>query len=119
MTELEATLHSLETQLLQTSIRKNAAQVAALLTDDFVEFGSSGRVWTKHDIVEALQDEALTERSLSEFRVEQLAAGVALVTYRVERRELSETVRTLRSSVWVFRGARWRMRFHQGTFATP
>jgi glyoxylase I family protein len=104
-------LEALELQLLQTAVRNQAARVDELLADDFVEFGASGRVWTKAAIIAALQDEPPTERRMSEFQAHPLAAGVVLVTYRVER----EGTSTLRSSVWVREGDRWRMRFHQGT----
>jgi hypothetical protein len=42
-------LRSLEEQLLQSDIRRSAAKVGDLLADDFVEFGSSGRVFSKSD----------------------------------------------------------------------
>jgi hypothetical protein len=37
-----ATLRRLEEQLLDASVRASADQVAALIAEDFVEFGSSG-----------------------------------------------------------------------------
>jgi hypothetical protein len=46
-----------------------------------------------------------------------LTADVALVTYRVVRRDRTEesTAASLRSSVWRHHGGRWQMVFHQGT----
>lgn len=113
MTDLETSLFALETELLEPSVRNQPARVDALLADDFFEFGSSGRVWTKPVIIERLRDEAPIARRVSDFEAKLLAPDVALVTYRVERVE--DGSMTLRSSVWVREGANWRMRFHQGT----
>lgn len=117
MTELTTTLRALELQLLTTAVRNRADAVDALLADDFLEYGSSGRVWTKAAVIADLRDEPPIERRLSDFVATALAPGVALVTYRVERlgAPAGTAARTLRSSIWVHDGARWRMRFHQGT----
>lgn len=114
MTDLASTLLALERQLLEAPTRHDAARVAALLSDAFVEFGSSGRVWTKPAILEALQAEPPTDRRLLDFQATPLGPDVALVTYRVERAE-TPPVATLRSSLWVREDGQWRMRFHQGT----
>lgn len=113
MTDLETTLFALETELLEPSVRNQPARVDALLADDFFEFGSSGRVWTKPVIIERLAGEAPILRRVSDFAATLLAPDVALVTYRVERLDDGST--TLRSSLWAREGNRWRMRFHQGT----
>jgi hypothetical protein len=85
-----ATLRRLEEQLLDGSVRASADQVAALIAEDFVEFGSSGGVYDKAQVVTALPEEHLegppVERAAHDFRVRMLAEGVALVTYRSVRR---------------------------------
>ena len=45
-------LRSLEEQLLQPEIRRSAAKVGDLLADEFVEFGSSGRAFSKSETIE-------------------------------------------------------------------
>jgi len=47
-------LQALEELLLQPGTRRNAEQVAGLLSDDFVEFGSSGAVFDKTSIFQRL-----------------------------------------------------------------
>ncbi|HEY3243070.1 MAG TPA: DUF4440 domain-containing protein [Phycisphaerae bacterium] len=91
--------------------------MAALLADDFVEIGSSGRVFTRAAIIETLQHEAPADRGLTEFRAKLLAPGVMLTTYRVVARRPSDgqTSCALRSSIWKLRDGRWPMHFHQGT----
>ncbi len=110
-------LRKLEEDLLQPEIRKDREAVAALLADDFYEFGSSGKVFSKPDIIQALQTDQPAQISIADFRVQSLNTEVALVTYRaVKQGEAGREIRTsLRSSVWVIRDERWQMLFHQGT----
>jgi hypothetical protein len=100
----------LEERLLQPSVRASAVQVAMLLDDDFIEFGSSGRVYDKEQIIKLLQDEEGRGRpTLRDFSARRLAPDVVLVTYRVVE------TRTIRSSIWKSTLGQWRMLFHQGT----
>jgi hypothetical protein len=109
-------LKALELDLLSNTTRKNAARVSSLLADGFREFGSSGRVYTKEDIVVTLQEEAPASFSLVNFETRLLAEGVALVTYRSSRDESGAPPSTaLRSSIWIREAENWRMVFHQGT----
>ena len=109
-------LRELEESLLQPDVRKSE-ELVTLLADEFVEFGSSGRVFTKQDLVELLQAETASVQTTSRFKVQLLAPKVALLTY-VIRREATPPVWTLRSSVWQLREGGWRMVFHQATVTT-
>jgi hypothetical protein len=112
------TIRQFEEQLLESTIRTSADAVASLLADDFVEFGSSGRVFNKQQIIESLQQEIGTcRRSLQEFQTKILATGVILATYRVLRQADNgePPVTSLRSSIWKLIDGRWQMVFHQGT----
>jgi hypothetical protein len=42
---------------MHPSVRASPDQVARLLADEFIEFGSSGRVFDKRQIIELLQQE--------------------------------------------------------------
>lgn len=106
-------LRELEESLLQPDVRKSH-ELVALLTDDFIEFGSSGRIYTKADLVAALQAETPSVQTTSNFKVQFLGPQAALLTYFI-RREATPPVFTLRSSVWQLRGQQWRMVFHQAT----
>jgi hypothetical protein len=88
-----------------------------LLAADFVEFGRSGAVYGRQQIVEALREERPAVRTMSDFSVRWLADDVALVTYRSARRDSdrAEPVHSLRSSIWRTIDGRWQMVFHQGT----
>ena len=117
---LKQHLLSLEERLLQPQTRKDATELASLLSDDFVEFGSSGAVFDKTSIISALSRETPTERSIIDFKASPLAEGIVLVTYRAIRRAgaAEAPVETLHSSIWKRVNGEWKMAFHQGTLAT-
>jgi len=106
-------LRTLEESLLQPDVRKSK-ELVALLADEFVEFGSSGRVYTNADLVAVLQAESPSVQTTSNFKLVLLSPEVALMTY-VIRREAAPPAHTLRSSVWRRRGEQWQMVFHQAT----
>jgi len=113
---LDQHLQELEELLLQPATRGDAEQVAGLLSDDFVEIGSSGSAYTKIEIIAALARETPVRWTMAQFKVRTLAEGVVLATYRATRHG-QRTVTSLRSSIWKLDGGRWRMAFHQGTVA--
>jgi hypothetical protein len=113
---IEAQLRYLEEQLLLPEVRQSAKRVAALLADDFVEFGSSGRVFGKKRVLALLRNETPVKRSLSRFGAIALSESIVLVRYRATRRiGRGRSVRSLRSSIWRRTNGQWRMVFHQGT----
>ena len=110
--QLEAAraLRDLEERLLHPSVRASPDEVATLLADEFIEFGSSGRIYDKQQIIRLLQaEQGEAQLTLAEFSARRLSADIVLVTYRVVES------RTMRSSIWSFQEGRWRMVFHQGT----
>jgi hypothetical protein len=104
-------LRTLEEHLLDPTVRRSSSQVRELLADDFIEFGSSGRVYDKPTVIEALKQDPGFDgpRTISNFNARELSPSVALVTYQIVESS------TLRSSIWRFDGDRWQMVFHQGT----
>ncbi len=98
----------LETALHKKSVRNSPKAVAKLLADEFVEFGSSGRVFDKMTIIDMLKNEVVDlQVTVANFGARELTPGVVLVTYH--------TSSALRSSIWQFMDGRWQMVFHQGT----
>lgn len=112
---LAAELKGLEEELLVPAVRKST-RLTELLADEFIEFGSSGRIYTKSDLVAVLQAESPVAQTTSDFKVTILAPDVALLTYRILRHS-QPAVQTLRSSVWRRAKGHWQMVFHQGTIA--
>ncbi len=110
-------LQSLEEQLLRPEVRTSPACVAALLADGFVEFGSSGRVFSREESVKGLLKDSGIRWSLSDFNALQLTPDVVLVTYRAARHDdvSGSPAHSLRSSLWKLTDGRWQIVFHQGT----
>lgn len=61
--------------MLQPDVRKSAQEVADLLADDFIEFGSSGLIFNKQQIIGGVQRETPAKRSLMEFKASVLGPG--------------------------------------------
>lgn len=110
-------LHALENILQEPETRSSPEMLSRLLAEDFVEIGSSGAVYDKGQIIEALQEEKGATFTMQDFQVRVLAPGVVLATYRVLRTSQAEGPARLsrRSSIWKSDGGAWRMTFHQGT----
>jgi hypothetical protein len=117
--EVCAHLQSCEEALRDPSFRRDRGMVDALLSEDFLEFGSSGWVRTRVRILDLLAAEEYERPAMEDFECAQVADGVALVTYRTVRTDsgTGEKAETLRSSLWTNASGVWRVRFHQGTRA--
>ena len=114
--ELAALLFDLEQQLLEPSTRRDSTALTSLLAEDFREFGSSGRICTRQQIIDALAAESPRTITLSDPLCQQLADDIVLLTYRSTRTTALKTAsQALRSSLWVYRDNCWQMIFHQGT----
>jgi len=102
---------------MDPTVRSERERVTGFLTEDFLEFGSSGQVWTRETAVELLATEAYTPPVVDSFACRMLDYDVALVTYRAVRATgaRNEHMITLRSSIWTRKSGRWKMCFHQGT----
>jgi hypothetical protein len=110
--ELAALLLRLELMLMEPAFRRDSAAVSALLAEGFLEFGSSGRVWSREAILRLLAtEEQQPVPRVEDFTLRMLASDVALVTYRTVRPQQA----TLRSSIWRQGANGWQVFFHQGT----
>ncbi|WP_353979664.1 nuclear transport factor 2 family protein [Salinicola endophyticus] len=105
-------IESLEMELVDPSTQKNAARLQELLSDDFLEFGSSGMVIRKRDVVDSTNTSSTATYQLSDFEFKPLGGEHVLVTYRSVKsaRELA-----YRSSIWAKRNGRWQILHHQST----
>jgi hypothetical protein len=111
-------LLSLEKQLMDSDFRKDREQVSALLAEDFREFGSSGRVWSRATILDLLVSEkTYTAPAIEDFAIRSIGPETLLVTYGTLRAttESGTSQASLRCSIWVLRENRWQIIFHQGT----
>lgn len=105
-------LRAREMEMLDPDVRADVNRVRELLHDDFLEFGSTGRVYSKKVLLDMLRQERPSTVVIRDFAVRQLASDTALVTYRTVGQSDQEA---RRSSVWIRQDGAWRMVFHQGT----
>jgi len=110
-------LFELEQRLAQVGRRLSAEDAGSLIAEDFVEFGASGKVWSKAEIISAMSEWMPIERMVENFSVREVSASVCLVTYKSIRatKDRQASPFSLRSSIWRYTGERWQIVFHQGT----
>ena len=104
-------IRGVEQQLLRADVRGSAEALDRLISDQFVEFSNSGRIYSKADVIAQLLAAPNVQVDVSDFQVLAVSADVALATYR--------TPASLRSSVWRREAGQWRCVFHQGTSRPP
>ena len=107
-------LRLLEDSLWRAETRFDRDYMERILAPDFFEFGRSGRVYSRADVL-AVPGQAIKAR-LRGFAVQPTSSDVALVTYVSEVRRDDGTVELgNRSSIWTRGPDNWQLRFHQGT----
>ena len=107
-----AEIEALEMRLLDPAVRVDPAALEALLHPEFVEFGTSGRMWSREAIISSLlEDPGNVGVTVDDLHGAFVADGCVLLTYSTVKQGRI----ALRSSLWCHDGLRWRIRFHQGT----
>ncbi len=104
-------LEQQELSLLDVKVRASPALLEQLIDDSFREFGSSGVMYTKQDLLALLPLEKDRKFTVDAFEVQKISKDVALMTYVL----MEENGSSLRSSLWKGDENKWRMIFHQGT----
>ena len=112
-------VEALERRLLEPAVRSSSKELDELLAEDFLEFGSSGRVWTRSEIVAELLTESGSEIEIDSARSRHISEDVILLTYRSMRVGDTDAAAALRSSIWQRQGGIWKLIFHQGTKVRP
>ena len=108
---LSKLIQGLELSLLEPSIRQSRAKLDELLAEEFIEFGMTGKVYNKQDILDCLSSEPPRYFNMMDFEIKQLSSNTILAMYKI----LEKDVVSLRSSIWKQYGDDWRLLFHQGT----
>ncbi len=109
-------LYELEVSLWVAETRRDRTYMEAILGDDFIEFGRSGRLYTREETLAAPVGDVIDiVLPLPDFAVRMITGDVALVTYRSEIRSGEGVEVGNRSSLWL-RDATgsWSLVFHQG-----
>ena len=111
------TLLALELALARRDEAAIPGGYEAVLAPDFLEIGSSGRLWTRAEILESLHAEPPNASvTIESFQAADLGPDVVLASYDTHGiTSGGEERRSRRSSIWVRHDDRWQIRFHQGT----
>jgi hypothetical protein len=116
-----ALMRRLEERLLDPGVRHSPDALSQLLADEFVEFGRSGWVYNKAQIIPALAGEPSISASpvaeIGDLTALTLAPDAILLTYRATERDREGSLMSSswRCSIWQLIDCRWQMIFHQGT----
>lgn len=114
--ETATELKRLEETLLRPEVRRSRVWLDALLADEFLEVGASGRIYDKPALLGMTDRVYEGQLSLQTFSAVALAPSVALVRYRsCLRRADGRESHALRCSVWLLTETGWKLVFHQGT----
>ena len=112
--KLEALLLQYETNLLDPEFCKDPDRLGALLSPGFMEYGQSGRIYSRDKTIEILMNSGCREIAIRGFSVKCLSRDAVEVHYIAS--ESGEARReSLRTSIWIREDGLWKLRFHQGT----
>jgi hypothetical protein len=110
----EELLRRLEESLWRPETRFDRDYLDGLLADGFFEFGRSGRVYGREEVLASPAGSIDAVLPLPDLDVRRLAEDVALVTY-TSATGTDPVQRAHRSSLWRRGFDGWRIEFHQGT----
>jgi ribonuclease HI len=98
----------LESKMLTDEYRSNIDFLKSTLSNDFTELGTSGRLYTKFDV---LNSKSLNSSSIKirDLKCRNITDCSFLVTYTAFKDE----VRTFRSSIWRIEEEELKLFFHQ------
>ncbi len=116
-----ATLQRLEEELWVAQTRFDQSYMNEIFAPDFLEFGRSGNVWSRAELLSKSAPSIAAVLPLPEFAVREITSDVIQATYNsiVTYDGVVEYGR--RSSIWsrASTPAGWQLRFHQGTPFVP
>jgi hypothetical protein len=106
----------LEKKLLDPKVRKSKRELEQLFSDDFLEFGKSGKVYDKKQVITGLLNETFDIKyTPTNFNGQTLSPSVIHLTYDLEEDNGLVKTHSLRTSIWIKKDEKWEINFHQGT----
>ena len=108
-------LKTLELWSLDPVVRESTTLMDDILADDFIEYGQSGSMYSKVDLMSRIPYPSRSFE-IDRFEVRSLGVDHALAIYRLIQADTSgRSTVSNRCSIWQKETDRWRMIFHQGT----
>ena len=107
-------LQQLEESLWRSKTRYDRKYMNSILSSRFFEFGRSGRIYNRDEILSAPKQKIQIRFPFKDFKVHTITNKIFLVTYISEVKYKKLEVAN-RSSVWLKTAHGWKLQFHQGT----
>lgn len=107
-------LRELEESLWRPETRFDLEHMDRVLAPDFIEFGRSGRVYSREACLLAQPVQFQCRLPLRSYTLSPISTTVVLATY-ISEVFYDDWEYANRSSIWVKSPAGWQIRFHQGT----
>jgi hypothetical protein len=117
--EDQAALIELEESMWREETRFDLVFQEQRFASDFVEFGRSGRTYTREQIIRTEASPIQAKLPLPNLQVRALDVNTVLITYDSEANYEGVVEYAHRSSIWSRIEGHWVMRFHQGTAYHP
>ena len=114
-----AELTRLEEAMWQAATRFDPAFQEAHFAADFIEFGRSGKAYTRAEIIRRDTAEIQATLPLPKLKIRMIGEDAALLTYNSRAVFDGVVEHARRSSIWTKTATGWVMRFHQGTPYAP
>ncbi len=117
--EDRAELTQLEEDMWREGTRYDSAFQERRFALDFIEFGRSGRVYSREQVICTDSQQIQAMLPLANLSIRLLDTNTAQVTYDSQVTHDGAVQYAHRSSIWSRIGGIWVMRFHQGTPYVP
>jgi hypothetical protein len=125
VSEDDLLIKGLEEKLLNPGVRGSHAELEKLIAPEFIEYGSSGKIYNRSGTLAYLVANSgrTVTYSFVNFKTRRLSEDTILVLYILETERNRRITITNRSSLWRWQkdsagGFGWRIIFHQGTRVT-
>jgi hypothetical protein len=121
-----ALVKELEEKLLSSKIRGNREELEQLISTEFIEYGSSGKIYNYLGTLAYLlvNSKNIFNYSFVNFKTRRLSEDIILALYVLEVEKDRRITISNRSSLWHWENdsaekePAWRIIFHQGTRVT-
>ncbi|MGD1147276.1 MAG: nuclear transport factor 2 family protein [Thermoanaerobaculaceae bacterium] len=117
--EDQAALQLLEESLWREDTRFDSTLMASVFAPDFFEFGRSGRIYGRTEMLGATRQPIQAVLPLPDLSIRLLNEVTAQVTYNSVVMSCGKNEYGRRSSIWSKSSNGWGLRFHQGTPYVP
>lgn len=85
MDNLKEIIYQLEEKLQKSDVRKSIEELNDLISDDLMEFGSSGQVYTKKDVLVNLPASPEIKFVMTDFRINILGDNIVQSLFRTKK----------------------------------